>query len=52
MFGANFSNAKMLEYVLKIELEDGVIVRGDYHGSYEGILRPMLEWKTNLKDFK
>tara|TARA_Y200000002_G_scaffold381246_1_gene394766 strand:- start:9218 stop:10507 length:1290 start_codon:yes stop_codon:yes gene_type:complete len=52
MFGANFRNAKMLEYVLKIELEDGVIVRGDYHGSYDGILRPMLEWETNLIDFK
>ena len=51
MFGANFSNAKMLEYVLKIELEEGVIVRGDYHGNYEGILRPMLEWETNLIDF-
>ena len=51
MFGANFSNAKMLEYVLKIELEDGVIVRGDYHGNYEGSLRPMFEWETNLIDF-
>ena len=46
MFSANFSNAKMLEYVLKIELEDGIRVRGDYHGSYEGILRPMFEWET------
>ena len=48
MFGANFSNAKMIEYVLKIELEDGVIVRGDYHGNYDGVLRPMLEWDTKL----
>jgi hypothetical protein len=48
MFGANFINAKMIEYVLKIELEDGVIVRGDYFGNYEGVLRPMLEWETKL----
>ena len=46
MFGANFSNAKMIEYVLKIELEDGVKVRGDYHGNYEGVLRPMFQWET------
>ena len=48
MFSANFSNAKMIEYVLKIEIEDGVIVRGDYHGNYDGFLRPMLEWETKL----
>jgi lipopolysaccharide transport system ATP-binding protein len=48
MFGTNFSNAKMIEYVLKIEIEDGVIVRGDYHGNYDGVLRPMLEWETKL----
>ena len=38
----------MVEYILKIELEDGLIVRGDYYGNYDGVLRPMLEWKTNI----
>ena len=46
IFSANFSNAKTVEYVLKIEIEDGVKVRGDYHGNYEGILRPMFKWET------
>ena len=35
MFGSNFRNTKMVEYALKVELEDGVEVRGDYHGKYE-----------------
>ena len=48
IFGANFRNAKMIEYVLKIELQDGVIVRGDYHGIFDGVLRPMFEWKTTV----
>ena len=46
MFGPNFSDAKLVEYVLKIELNDGIIVRGDYHGAYQGIMRPMFDWET------
>lgn len=45
-FGANFNNAKMIDYVLKIEILDGIIVRGDYHGEYSGVLRPMFHWET------
>ena len=46
MFGENFSDGKLLEYLLKIEIEDGVFVRGDYHGEYQGILRPFFNWET------
>ena len=46
MFGENFSDGKLLEYLLKIEIEDGIFVRGDYHGEYQGILRPFFNWET------
>lgn len=50
MFGENFSDGKMLEHILKIEIEDGVFVRGDYHGEYIGVLRPLFFWETtNLR---
>ena len=42
-----FSETKMIEYILKFELEEGIVVRGDYHGKYKGVLRPMLEWETH-----
>ena len=47
IFGENFSDTKMIEYILKFELEEGIVVRGDYHGKYKGVLRPMLEWETH-----
>ena len=46
IFGENFSNGKLLEYLLKIEIEDGIFVRGDYHGEYQGVLRPFFKWET------
>ncbi len=46
MFGENFSDGKLLEYLLKIEIEDGILVRGDYHGHYKGVLRPLFNWNT------
>ena len=48
IFGENFSDGKLLEYLLKIEIEDGIIVRGDYHGEYLGILRPFFKWETKI----
>lgn len=50
MFGPNFRDSNLVEYVLKIELNDGIIVRGDYHGVYQGVMRPMFEWKTEKID--
>ena len=46
MFGENFSDGKLLEHILKVEIEDGVLVRGDYHGEYKGVLRPFFCWET------
>ena len=46
IFGENFSEGKLLEYLLKVEIEDGVFVRGDYHGEYQGVLRPFFNWET------
>lgn len=46
MFGENFSDGKQLEYLLKIDIGEGVLVRGDYHGEYKGVLRPLFKWKT------
>ena len=42
----------MVEYILKIELEDGLIVRGDYYGNYDGVLRLCLNGNEyNLIEF-
>ena len=46
MFGENFSDGRYLEYLLKIEIEEGVFVRADYHGEYKGVLRPLFNWET------
>ncbi len=48
IFGENFGDGKLLEYLLKIELEDGIFVRGDYHGEYQGVLRPFFKWETKF----
>jgi lipopolysaccharide transport system ATP-binding protein len=48
MFGENFSDGKLLEYLLKIEIGDGIFVRGDYHGEYLGVLRPFFNWETKI----
>ena len=46
MFGENFSDGRLLEHLLKIEIEEGILVRGDYHGEYKGVLRPLFNWET------
>ena len=46
MFGQNFSDTNFIYFPIKINLEEGVRVRGDYHGPYLGPLRPMFKWKT------
>ena len=46
LFGKNFSDARMVHEVLKIEILDGSTVRGDYYGGYSGVVRPALEWYT------
>jgi len=46
-FGRDFQNGRLINNVLKIELQDGIIVRKDYHGGYPGILRPLFKWVTD-----
>lgn len=46
-FGKNFSDAITIEDALRIFIEDGKYVRGDFYGDYQGATRPLLSWKTN-----
>ena len=46
IFGKNFSDNCLTNEILRFEILDGATVRGDYYGGYSGILRPLLEWKT------
>jgi lipopolysaccharide transport system ATP-binding protein len=48
LFGKNFSDARLVRETLKIEILDGSTVRGDYFGEYCGVVRPALEWRTEL----
>ena len=49
LFGPNFTDAIDIRNILKFEILDGIKVRGDFHGTYGGVLRPMLEWATIKK---
>lgn len=46
LFGKNFSDARMYQQVLQFDVLDGTMVRGDYHGAFEGAVRPLLPWET------
>ncbi|HLP36106.1 ABC transporter ATP-binding protein [Lacibacter sp.] len=46
VFGPNFTDPLHLKNVLTFEILDGFIVRGDFHGTYGGLTRPMLQWET------
>jgi lipopolysaccharide transport system ATP-binding protein len=46
LFGRSFSDAKMTHEILKLEILDGSFVRKDYFGGYDGVVRPLFEWKT------
>jgi lipopolysaccharide transport system ATP-binding protein len=52
LFGKNFSDQVMTNDVLKIEVLDGAVVRGDYFGHYGGYIRPMFHWKTEVLNTK
>jgi hypothetical protein len=36
----------MTHEILKLEILDGSFVRKDYFGGYDGVVRPLFEWKT------
>jgi len=46
IFGKGFTDAKMLHDILCFEIQDSSGVRGDYHGEYAGMIRPLLHWNT------
>jgi len=46
VFGANFSDAIMIQDALRFEILDGNSLRGDYYGNYDGLVRPKLQWST------
>jgi lipopolysaccharide transport system ATP-binding protein len=35
-----------LDHILSFDAIDDGVIRGDYHGKYEGIVRPKLPWRT------
>ena len=46
MFGKTFSDIYNAQDVLRFNVQDGSIVRGDYFGDYSGVVRPLLNWRT------
>jgi lipopolysaccharide transport system ATP-binding protein len=46
VFAANFTDAMEAKNILVFEILDGIMVRGDFYGTYGGVVRPMLEWET------
>jgi len=48
VFGNNFSDISLNEEILGLEILDGPTVRGDFYGEIGGVVRPMLEWYTNV----
>jgi lipopolysaccharide transport system ATP-binding protein len=49
VFGPNFTDAIEVKNILNFEILDGINVRGDFHGTYGGTLRPSLQWETKRK---
>ncbi len=49
VFGPNFTDAMEVKNILYFEILDGIMVRGDFHGAYAGVVRPKLEWETVKK---
>ena len=47
VFGPNFTDALDIKDIFNFEILDGASVRGDFHGTYAGVLRPLLQWETN-----
>ncbi len=48
IFGKGFSDLQTFSDILEVEIIDGARVRGDYYGSYGGVVRPLFEWSTKL----
>jgi lipopolysaccharide transport system ATP-binding protein len=46
LFSENYTDAKLAENVLRLDINDGFLVRGDYTAGYAGVVRPLLNWNT------
>ena len=44
--GASWTEGFRVDDVISFSAADDSILRGDYHGRYDGIVRPRLEWAT------
>ncbi|MEK7557925.1 MAG: polysaccharide ABC transporter ATP-binding protein [Patescibacteria group bacterium] len=47
-FEKNFANSISLNPVLIFKITDSHVGRGDYTGNYPGVIRPVLDWDTEL----
>lgn len=50
IYGRNFENPHLLNDILTIKVEDGIEIRKNYLGGYDGMVRPSFEWQTKKKD--
>ncbi|ARS38482.1 hypothetical protein CA265_01795 [Sphingobacteriaceae bacterium GW460-11-11-14-LB5] len=50
IYGRNFENPQLLNDVLTIKVEDGINIRKNYIGGYEGMIRPNFEWQINKRN--
>jgi lipopolysaccharide transport system ATP-binding protein len=46
LFGKGFTDARIYREILKLDIFDGANLRGDYYGSWSGVVRPALDWST------
>ena len=46
LFSDNYTDAYLVENVLRLDINDGLAVRGDYTAGYDGVVRPILDWNT------
>lgn len=50
VFGKAFSDVRIIEDILAIEIHDSPALRGDFHGVMAGVVRPDLTWSTRTLD--
>jgi lipopolysaccharide transport system ATP-binding protein len=50
LFGKDFTDQQLGRDVLRLEVQDSGLLRGDYFGAYHGAVRPALVWRTETLD--
>jgi homopolymeric O-antigen transport system ATP-binding protein len=46
----NYSNPHREDSVVEFEMHESIEARADYFGGWEGVVRPILDWDTQLLD--